>query len=89
MKEQEAAAFEAAKKMIAQFLENHSPCAVRIFFTMNGAGRVTNQDYGNGDIYSMQGAIREWLIMQDERARVQVRREDLPEEGLSNPDGIS
>lgn len=75
MKEQEEAAKAAAKKLIAQFLELHDVCSVRIFFVMNGAGRVTCQDVGNGDIYSMQGGVREWLLIQDESARIIARRE--------------
>lgn len=76
MIEQEQAAHSAAKAMIAQFLEQHDVCAVRMFFVMNGAGRITSQDVGNGDIYSMQGAIREWLIIQDERARIIARKDE-------------
>ncbi len=81
MIDQEKAAMEAVKKIVAQFLEQHNVCAVRIFFVMNGAGRVTSQDYGNGDIYSMQGAIREWLIIQDERALISVRKQEADPEG--------
>lgn len=81
MIDQENAAKAAVEKMVASFLEQHEVCAIRVFFVMNGAGRVTSQDVGRGDIYSMQGAVREWLIIQDERARAIVWREEKEGEG--------
>lgn len=81
MIEEEQAAHAAAEKMMLAFLEQHQVCAIRIFFVMNGASRVTSQDVGRGDIYSMQGAVREWLIIQDERARAIVWREEKAGEG--------
>jgi hypothetical protein len=59
-----------------QDLQEHHLVNVRIFVTGNRAGQCRGESYGNGDIYSILGYVREWLIQQDERAKGVIRQEE-------------
>ncbi len=41
-----------------------------------GGGDVGADSLGKGDIYSTQGQVKEWLTIQDERARIETRRQE-------------
>lgn len=50
--------------------------SIRIVVTYEKGGGVTTcYTVGSGSIYAQLGAVREWLIQQDEASRIEVRKE--------------
>lgn len=50
---------------------------VRIFATTAENAEAAAYTTGTGNFYAQMGQIREWLIMQEERAKVKIRSEAL------------
>lgn len=73
------AAEESIRKFVTQFMEHHDACAIRVFLTMKGGGTLSVRDIGDGDIYSIEGFIRQWLIQSEERIRIMTRKEQESE----------
>ncbi len=65
---------EKVKKFVRALQEMHI-VNVRVFVTGNSGGVSRGYNFGDGDIYSMLGYVREWLIQHDESARLEERRE--------------
>ncbi len=65
---------EKVKGFISELLQNHL-VSIRVFVTKTEAAQAKSYDSGGGDWYSTYGAIREWIIKQDERAKDSVKRE--------------
>ena len=61
-------------RLLAQLSEHFD--SVQIIATRHERDRTISANRGTGDWYSRYGAVREWLIQQDERAREQIRGED-------------
>jgi hypothetical protein len=55
-------------------LQEHHLMNVRIFVTKSEGGNCYALNEGGGDIYSILGAVDEWLIQQREASRQQVRQ---------------
>jgi hypothetical protein len=72
---------EKVKAFVSSLLEHHL-VSVRIFVTKAEEGLAKAYDFGGGDWYASYGAVREWLLKQDERTRVAIRQESSEPEEL-------
>jgi hypothetical protein len=70
----------AAKKLVAEFMEHHTGMSVRMFVNWTEEGKSSAYSTGGGDWYSQYGQIREWVLVQEERARHQAIRKDEDDE---------
>ncbi len=63
-------------------LQEHHLVNVRVFVTRKEGTNCKAINRGNGDFYSILGAVKEWIVEQDERTKLSVRNENAePKEG--------
>lgn len=67
---------QKVKAFVADLLQHHL-VNIRVFVTKSEEGLAKVYDHGGGDWYSTYGAIREWILKQDERAKITVRQESI------------
>lgn len=67
-------------KAFCQSLTEHHLVSVRVFVTKTETGLAKSYNHGGGDWYSTYGAIREWLLQQDERSKINVQQEERGED---------
>lgn len=65
---------KAIEAFLRQFQEHHTPCAIRVFVTMNEGGNSFGKSWGGGDFYSMLGYVAEWMDTQREANRIETRK---------------
>lgn len=71
---------------VATLLEHFD--SVRIFVTKVSTDEdgITSSDtanYGGGNFYATLGSVQEWLVCQEERARLSVRKRDADADSAS------
>jgi hypothetical protein len=68
---------------VSQILEHFD--SVRIFVTRSSScdGRKTTEAIcrGSGNFYASLGYVREWVLVQDHRVKMQLEREDAEADG--------
>jgi hypothetical protein len=62
-----------AERLIRDFMEHNDVLSARVFITVKHSGQCGGMNTGSGDWYSTYGYIKEWLIREDEKTRLQVR----------------
>lgn len=75
---QELDAIQAnVKAMVTKFLEHNLVNGIRVFVTVDGGDRIEVFNWGGGDCYSTRAYIQDWVETARERARAEVRRDEV------------
>ena len=69
---------EAARRLAEHF---DSVQIIAVAQSSDGDDVVSSYSSGSGSFYERLGAVREWVIRQDEQVKVQVRHEALDGDG--------
>jgi hypothetical protein len=67
---------KTVKKLVSDFQEHNTGMNVRMFVNWTEEGKSAAYSYGGGEWYAQYGQVREWVLIQEERARRQAVKED-------------
>lgn len=80
-REQDMERLKEATEKLLEFFDN-----VQVFATRyDGKDGTVSAKYGGGNWFARYGQVREWLIKEDESARVEVRPDNPPDENWKSP----